>query len=146
MGRRTSRSVKNCNARILILTARTGLRGHTHYTVNIVFNLKDTNTIASACLDRTIEMWSLGSSTANFTTDPHEKGVIYVDFYPCADKPYLVITGDDKTVEVWDYLSKSCVHTMGARTSSVFFFFLFSTVKAGLSRPGTAAHTGYRKP
>ena len=44
-----------------------------------------------------------------------EKGVNYVDFYPSADKPYLVTAGDDKTVEVWDYLSESCVQTMEGR-------------------------------
>ena len=31
----------------------------------------------------------------------HEKGDNYVDFYPEADKLYLVTTGDDKTVKVW---------------------------------------------
>jgi WD40 repeat protein len=44
--------------------------------------------------------------------EAHEKSVNYVDLYPGADKPYLVTTGDDKTVKVWDYLSKSCVQTM----------------------------------
>lgn len=51
----------------------------------------DTNTFASACLDRTVKIWSLGSSTANFTLEAHEqKGVNYVDYYPHSDKPYLL--------------------------------------------------------
>ncbi|KAF9034097.1 coatomer protein [Panaeolus papilionaceus] len=95
--------------------------GHTHYIMNLVFNPKDPNTFASACLDRTIKMWSLGSSQANFTMEAHDKGVNYVDFYPGADKPYLVTTGDDKTVKVWDYLSKSCVQTMEGHTNNVSF-------------------------
>ncbi|KAF9463704.1 coatomer protein [Collybia nuda] len=95
--------------------------GHTHYIMNLAFNPKDSNTFASACLDRTVKMWSIGSSTANFTMDAHEKGVNYVDFYPGADKPYLVTTGDDKTVKVWDYLSKSCVQTMEGHTNNVSF-------------------------
>ncbi|GLB34322.1 putative the coatomer is a cytosolic protein complex that binds to dilysine motifs and reversibly associates with Golgi non- clathrin-coated vesicles, which further mediate biosynthetic protein transport from the ER, via the Golgi up to the trans Golgi network [Lyophyllum shimeji] len=93
--------------------------GHTHYIMNLAFNPKDSNTFASACLDRTVKMWSIGSSTANFTMDAHDKGVNYVDFYPGADKPYLVTTGDDKTVKVWDYLSKSCVQTMEGHTNNV---------------------------
>ncbi|KAG1798794.1 WD40-repeat-containing domain protein [Suillus subaureus] len=63
--------------------------GHTHYIINITFNPKDSNTFASACLDRTIKMWSLASPTANFTMDAHDKGINYVDFYPGLDKPYL---------------------------------------------------------
>ncbi|VDB90110.1 unnamed protein product [Peniophora sp. CBMAI 1063] len=95
--------------------------GHTHYIMNIAVNPKDTNTFASSCLDRTVKMWSLGSSTPNFTMDAHEKGTNYVEFYPGADKPYLVTTGDDKTVKVWDYLSKSCVQTMESHTNNVSF-------------------------
>ncbi|KAK0190304.1 coatomer protein [Armillaria mellea] len=89
--------------------------GHTHYIMNLAFNPKDSNTFASACLDRTVR------PTANFTMDAHDKGVNYVDFYPGADKPYLVTTGDDKTVKVWDYLSKSCVQTMEGHTNNVSF-------------------------
>ncbi|KAJ3966445.1 coatomer WD associated region-domain-containing protein [Lentinula raphanica] len=102
-------------------------QGHTHYIMNIAFNPKDTNTFASACLDRTVKIWSIStiSSTsspqANFTLDAHEKGVNYVDFYPGNDKPYLVTCGDDKTVKVWDYLSKSCVQTMEGHTNNVSF-------------------------
>lgn len=95
--------------------------GHTHYIMNISISPKDTNTFASACLDRTVKMWSLGSSTPNFTMEAHDKGVNYVDFYPGADKPYLVTTGDDKTVKIWDYLSKSCVQTMEGHTNNVSF-------------------------
>ncbi|KAI4527169.1 Coatomer, beta' subunit [Schizophyllum commune Loenen D] len=95
--------------------------GHTHYIMNLAFNPKDSNTFASACLDRTVKMWSIGATHANFTMDAHEKGVNYVDFYPGADKPYLVTCGDDKTVKVWDYLSKSCVQTMEGHTNNVSF-------------------------
>jgi len=95
--------------------------GHTHYIMNLAFNPKDANTFVSACLDRTVKMWSITSSTPNFTMEAHDKGVNYVDFYPGADKPYLVTTGDDKTVKVWDYLSKSCVQTMEGHTNNVSF-------------------------
>jgi len=95
--------------------------GHTHYIMNLAFNPKDSNTFASACLDRTVKLWSIGSPTANFTMDAHEKGVNYVDFYPGADKPYLVTCGDDKAVKIWDYLSKSCVQTMEGHTNNVSF-------------------------
>ena len=90
--------------------------------MNLVFNPKDPNTFASSCLDRTVKLWSLGSSTANFTLEAHEKGgVNYVDFYPGADKPYMLTSGDDRTVRVFDYLSKSCVQTLEGHTNNVSF-------------------------
>jgi coatomer subunit beta' len=67
--------------------------GHAHYVMSIAFNPKDTNTFASACLDRTVKIWNLGSNTANFTLEAHEqKGVNAVDYYPHSDKPYLLTT------------------------------------------------------
>ena len=95
--------------------------GCTHYVMNIGFNPKDTNTFTSACLDRTIKMWSISSPHANFTMDAYDKGVNYVDFYPVPDWPYLVTTGDDKRIKVWDYLSKSCVQTMEGHTNNFSF-------------------------
>ena len=70
--------------------------GHTHYIMNLAFNPKDLNTFASACLDRTVKVWSLGSSTANFTLEAHDKGVNFVEYYQGGEKPYLITTGDDR--------------------------------------------------
>lgn len=67
--------------------------------MNIAINPKDNNTFASACLDRTVKIWSFGSGQPNFTLDAHEKGgVNYVEYYHGGDKPYLVTSGDDKCV------------------------------------------------
>lgn len=95
--------------------------GHTHYIMNVIFNPKDTNTFASACLDRTVKVWSLGSPYANFTLEAHDKGVNYVEYYHGNDKPYIVTTGDDRLVKVWDYHSKSLVQSMEGHTSNVSF-------------------------
>lgn len=89
--------------------------------MNITVNPKDPNTFASSCLDRTVKIWSLGSSTPNFTMEAHDKGVNFVEFYPGADKPYLVTASDDKTVKIWDYLSKSCVQTLEGHSNNVLF-------------------------
>lgn len=46
--------------------------GHQHYVMSVNFNPKDPNTFASACLDRTVKIWSLGSSHPNFTLIAHD--------------------------------------------------------------------------
>lgn len=86
--------------------------GHTHYVMKIVINPKDNNTFASASLDRTVKVWQLGSSTANFTLEGHEKGVNCVDYYHGGDKPYLISGADDRTVRIWDYQNKTCVQVL----------------------------------
>ncbi|KAE9984454.1 hypothetical protein EG328_008753 [Venturia inaequalis] len=96
--------------------------GHAHYVMSIAINPKDTNTFASACLDRTVKIWNLGSNTANFTLEAHEqKGVNAVDYYPQADKPYLLTTSDDRTIKIWDYTTKGLIATLEGHTSNVSF-------------------------
>ncbi|KAJ5143802.1 uncharacterized protein N7515_002589 [Penicillium bovifimosum] len=96
--------------------------GHSHYVMGMSINPKDTNTFASACLDRTVKIWNLGSPHANFTLEAHEtKGVNHVDYYPHADKPYLLTTSDDKTVKIWDYTTKALIATLEGHTSNVSF-------------------------
>ena len=92
--------------------------GHTHFVMSLCFNPKDSNSFASASLDRTVKVWTLGSPMANFTLMAHEKGVNSVDYYHGGDKPYIVTTSDDKTVRIWDYLSKSCVQTLTGHMSN----------------------------
>ena len=53
--------------------------------------------------------------------DAQGKGVNNVDFYLSADRPYLVITSDDKTFRTWDYLSKGRVRTLESHTNSILF-------------------------
>ncbi|KAJ2902174.1 hypothetical protein MKZ38_000972 [Zalerion maritima] len=96
--------------------------GHSHYVMGLAINPKDTNTFASACLDRTVKIWSLGSPVPNFTLEAHDtKGVNHVDYYPHSDKPYLLTTSDDRTVKVWDYTTKSLIATLEGHTNNVSF-------------------------
>jgi coatomer subunit beta' len=89
--------------------------------MNLAFNPKDSNSFASACLDRTVKVWTPGAAVANFTLDAHDKGVNYVDYYHGGDKPYLITSGDDRTIKIWDYISKSCIQTLEGHTASVSF-------------------------
>jgi len=91
--------------------------GHNHYVMQVVFNPKDSNTFASASLDRTIKVWGLGSPTPHFTLEGHDKGTVYfyayflrgfllkmirligvncVEYYVGGEKPYLISGSDDK--------------------------------------------------
>lgn len=49
------------------------------------------------------QVWQLGSNTANFTLEGHEKGVNCLDYYSGGDKPYLISGADDRYVKIWDY-------------------------------------------
>ncbi|CAR30176.1 coatomer subunit beta' [Lachancea thermotolerans CBS 6340] len=96
--------------------------GHEHFVMGVAFNPKDPSTFASACLDHTVKIWSLGQPTANFTLHAHEtRGVNYVDYYPLQDKPYLITSSDDRTVKIWDYQTKSCVATLEGHMANVSF-------------------------
>ncbi|KAL8139428.1 hypothetical protein V2J09_005449 [Rumex salicifolius] len=93
--------------------------GHSHYVMQVTFNPKDTNTFASASLDRTIKIWNLGSTDPNFTLDAHMKGVNCVDYFTGGDKPFLITGSDDHTAKVWDYQTKTCVQTLEGHTHNV---------------------------
>lgn len=96
--------------------------GHQHLIMALKFNPKDPNTFASASLDRTVKVWSLGSPTPNFTLEAHiTKGVNYVDYYPLNDKPYLITSSDDLSIKIWDYQTKANVATMEGHLSNVSF-------------------------
>jgi coatomer subunit beta' len=48
--------------------------------MGLAINPKDTNTFASACLDRTVKVWSLSSNHPNYSIEAHEvKGVNFVE-------------------------------------------------------------------
>jgi coatomer subunit beta' len=93
--------------------------GHSHYVMQVVFNPKDTNTFASASLDRTVKVWSLGSPVPNFTLEGHERGVNAIDYYTGGDRPYLVSGADDRLVKVWDYQTKACIQTLDGHSHNV---------------------------
>ena len=93
--------------------------GHAHYVMQVKINPKDTNTFASASLDRTIKVWGLGSHAPHYTLEGHERGVNCVDYYPSGDKPYILSGSDDQTVKIWDYQTKSIVHTLEGHTNNV---------------------------
>ncbi|KAK9066084.1 hypothetical protein SSX86_015486 [Deinandra increscens subsp. villosa] len=93
--------------------------GHSHYVMQVTINPKDTNTFASASLDRTVKIWNLGSPDPNFTLDAHLKGVNCVDYFTGGDKPYLISGSDDHTAKVWDYQTKTCVQTLEGHTHNV---------------------------
>ncbi|KAF9923673.1 hypothetical protein BGZ67_009714, partial [Mortierella alpina] len=95
--------------------------GHSYFVMCITINPKDTNTFASACVDGTVKVWSLGSSVANFTLEGHQNGVNWVDYYYGGEKPYMITGGDDSLVKVWDYQNKTCVQTLEGHTQNVTF-------------------------
>jgi coatomer subunit beta' len=96
--------------------------GHVHYVMMIRVNPRDTNTFASASLDRSIKVWGLTASTPHFSlegTGAHEKGVNCIDYYPGGDKPYILSGADDRTVKIWDYQTKACLQTLEGHSHNI---------------------------
>lgn len=93
--------------------------GHGHYVMMVRFNRKDTNTFASASLDRSIKVWGIGAQQPHFSLEGHERGVNCIDYYAGGDKPYLLSGADDKTIKIWDYQTKVCVQTLEGHTNNV---------------------------
>jgi coatomer subunit beta' len=91
--------------------------GHSHYVMMVQWNPKDSSSFASASLDRSIKIWGL-SGAAHFALNGHQRGVNCIDF-ATGDKPYLVSGSDDKTVRVWDYQTKQCVHVLEGHSANV---------------------------
>lgn len=81
--------------------------GHGHYVMMVKINPRDTNTFASASLDRSVKVWGLTAGTPHFSLEGHDKGVNCVDYYPGGDKPYLLSGADDRAVKIWDYQTKA---------------------------------------
>lgn len=93
--------------------------GHTHYVMGVVFNPKDPSVFATASLDCSVKVWSINSPVPNFQLEGHEDGVNCVDYYPGADKPYLLSGADDQTVRLWDYQTKACLQVFSYHTANV---------------------------
>jgi hypothetical protein len=85
----------------------------------VKFNPKDSNTFASASLDRTIKVWGLTANTPYFSLEGHERGVNCIDYYPGGDKPYLISGADDATLKIWDYQTKSVVTTLEGHSNNI---------------------------
>ncbi|XP_073394902.1 coatomer subunit beta'-1 isoform X1 [Physcomitrium patens] len=93
--------------------------GHSHYVMQVTFNPKDSNTFASASLDRTVKIWNLSSPEPNFTLEAHQKGVNCVEYFTGGDRPHLITGSDDQTAKVWDYQTKGCVQTLEGHSHNV---------------------------
>lgn len=93
--------------------------GHGHYVMMVKINPRDTNTFASASLDRSVKVWGLTAGTPHFSLEGHDKGVNCVDYYPGGDKPYLLSGADDRAVKIWDYQTKACLQTLEGHSHNI---------------------------
>jgi len=93
--------------------------GHNNYVMSVAFNPNDSNTFASASLDKTVKVWNITSGECESTLVGHEKGINCVAYQSSTGKPYLASGSDDHTLKVWDYEAKECVQTVEGHTHNV---------------------------
>ena len=76
--------------------------------MQLAINPKDPNMFASASLDHSIKIWTVGTTknTANYTLQGHDAGVNCVDFSRDLERPHLVSGSDDGLVKIWDYQTR----------------------------------------
>ncbi|XBW34771.1 hypothetical protein QEN19_000337 [Hanseniaspora menglaensis] len=95
---------------------------HESIVMSVAINPKDPTVFATASLDRTVKIWTIGKADPNLTILAHEtEGVNFVEYYPHQDKPYLITCSDDCSIKIWDYQTKSCVSTMEGHDYNVSF-------------------------
>lgn len=87
------------------------LDDHINYVMMLALNPRDPNTFASASQDRSIKVWTIQSSKANYTLNGHQSGLNCIDYFK-GDKPYLISGADDRLIKIWDYQTKQCIHTL----------------------------------
>ncbi|KAJ1429085.1 WD40/YVTN repeat-like-containing domain superfamily [Sesbania bispinosa] len=75
------------------------IEGHSHYVMQVTFNPKDTNTFASASLDRTIKVWDYQTKSCVQTLEGHTHNVSAVCFHP--ELPIIITGSEDGTVRIW---------------------------------------------
>lgn len=61
----------------------------------------------------------MGSPLPHYTLEGHERGVNCIDYYPSGDKPYILSGADDRTVKIWDYQTKSIVHSLDGHSHNI---------------------------
>ncbi|KAK8813244.1 hypothetical protein WA158_002836 [Blastocystis sp. Blastoise] len=93
--------------------------GHNYFIMSVKFNPKDPNSFATASLDRTIKIWTISSTTPNYSLTGHNRGLNCIDYYPGSDKPYIASGSDDHTIKIWDYQTKTCVYTLEGHNDNV---------------------------
>lgn len=104
------------------------MEGHYHYVMQIKVNPHDTTMLASASLDRTINVWKLGQETPLFSLKGHSLGVNCLDFCSAAtaatttinnSNVYLASGSDDNMVKIWDLETKAVIHTLEGHTDNI---------------------------
>jgi coatomer subunit beta' len=63
-------------------------------------------------------MWNVNSTSPMYALTGHQLGVNCVNFHR-GEKPYLLSGGDDKLIKVWDYMLRSCIHTLDAHQNNI---------------------------
>ena len=93
--------------------------GHLHYVMALKLHPNDPDIFATASMDSTVKVWSIHSKSPNFSLEGHEEAVTCLDYSRRPDKPYIVSSGDDHTIRVWDFNTKVCIQIIHAHSHNI---------------------------
>src|SRR5437762_2276836 len=67
--------------------------------MGLAINPKDTNTFASACLDRTVKVWDYQTRALVATLEGHTSNVSFAVYHP--ELPVIITGSEDGQVKIW---------------------------------------------
>ncbi|VAI91834.1 unnamed protein product [Triticum turgidum subsp. durum] len=93
--------------------------GHGNCVTQVMFDLNDSNSFASASLDHTIKMWDIYSTTCNATLDGQPDGALCLHYLTDRNEQRLLCGYLDGAAKIWDPEKECCISAEGGNAKSV---------------------------
>ncbi|CAM0878532.1 unnamed protein product [Alopecurus aequalis] len=99
----------------------TQFQGHTNKVTQIIINLEDNESFASASLDGTVKIWSFSSGkTITMKLNGNvPDGLLCAAYFTRRERQHLIVGSKDKTALIWDVGKQKCVDALEGHADSI---------------------------